>query len=76
MNERLRLWREKVLLRDNFTCRKCGRKLPNNKLQAHHIKSKTTYPELKYRVSNGKTLCFDCHRKEKSSKIKFILSKK
>lgn len=54
-------WRKAVFKRDNFTCKDCG----NNKcyLEAHHIKEFSKYPELRYVVSNGRTLCLDCHNK-------------
>lgn len=51
-------WRQKVYTRDNFRCVKCGSKL---KLNAHHIKSWKYYPELRYELSNGITLCEKCH---------------
>lgn len=33
------------------------------RLEAHHIKSWKNYPKLRYKVSNGKTLCYECHHK-------------
>ena len=59
-----RLWREKVFERDNYTCQKCGIKSGNGKavfLHPHHIKSYTHYPKLRYKISNGITLCKDCN---------------
>lgn len=55
-------WRLSVFFRDNFTCVKCKAKRSNNiKLVAHHKNSFTSCEELRYEVSNGATLCEDCH---------------
>jgi 5-methylcytosine-specific restriction endonuclease McrA len=32
-------------------------------LEADHIQPKKLYPHLKYEVSNGRTLCHNCHTK-------------
>ena len=53
-------WREAVFERDNYTCQGCGEK--GCYLEAHHIKSWADYPELRYVLSNGLTLCLDCHK--------------
>lgn len=55
-----REWRTTVFERDHYTCRQCGRH--GVKLQAHHIKSFKGHPELRYDVSNGLTLCLECHK--------------
>lgn len=57
-------WRMAVYKRDNFTCVHCGkRKLRSNGLVLHadHILAWATYPEQRYEVSNGRTLCYFCH---------------
>lgn len=55
-----RLWREAVFARDNWTCQECGK--VGRKLNAHHIKPFKEYPELRYAIDNGRTLCLDCHK--------------
>lgn len=52
-------WSLAVLRRDKFRCRKC--KKVGGKLIAHHIKSFADYPELRFKLSNGITLCRVCH---------------
>jgi hypothetical protein len=56
-----KLWREAVFKRDNWTCQ--NKDCNKNKcyLEAHHIKSWAKYPELRYELSNGITLCKECH---------------
>lgn len=54
-----RIWRIAVLERDNYICIWCG--LTEN-LQADHIKKFVDYPELRFAIDNGRTLCVDCHR--------------
>lgn len=52
-------WRRKILIRDNFTCQCCGQ--TNTKLNVHHIYNYATYENLRFEVSNGVTLCRECH---------------
>lgn len=56
-------WRLKVFERDNYTCTKCGDATGGN-LRAHHIKPFCDFPDLRFEVSNGKTLCHVCHELE------------
>lgn len=51
-------WRLKVYQRDSYKCRYCGSK---EKINAHHIYSWKNYPELRYNIDNGITLCEKCH---------------
>jgi hypothetical protein len=51
-------WSAVIKARD-CKCVTCG---AETALVAHHIKPKSQYPELKYDLDNGVTLCVDCHK--------------
>jgi len=55
----MRLWRESVYARDNFTCQKYS--IKGGKLIAHHIKNFAQYPELRFAIDNGITLSEKAH---------------
>jgi len=57
----LRLWRDSVFERDNWTCQECGQ--IGGKIQDHHIKSFSRYPNFRFELDNGITLCKECHKK-------------
>jgi len=56
-----RLWRKAVYERDNWICQKCGES--GGKLNAHHINNFADYPEIRFAIDNGVTLCKKCHIK-------------
>lgn len=59
-------WRTAVFVRDNYTCQQCSLRAGQGKrvdLNADHIKPFALYPELRFELTNGRTLCVPCHRK-------------
>lgn len=66
-------WRRAVLHRDRNRCRLCG---DTSRLEVNHIKVFSKFPELRWVVANGITLCHACHvsirGKEEAMESKFI----
>ena len=54
-----KLWRVSVFQRDKWKCVWCG---AGGDIQADHIKPFAYYPELRFAIDNGRTLCVKCHR--------------
>lgn len=54
-------WRIAVFKRDCWTCVLCKKK--GGDINADHIKKFSEYPDLRFDVSNGRTLCIVCHKK-------------
>lgn len=54
-----KLWRESVFKRDDWTCVWC--KTRGGIIHADHIKPFCDYPELRFAIDNGRTLCKTCH---------------
>lgn len=53
-------WRKKVFERDDYICKECNQ---SGYIEAHHVKSFKDYPELRFDLNNGITLCPKCHSK-------------
>lgn len=56
-------WRKAVFARDNYTCQVC--QVRGTYLEADHIKPWAYFPDLRFELSNGRTLCRKCHDKTK-----------
>jgi hypothetical protein len=54
-------WRRGVYMRDRYTCTICGDNKGHN-LNADHIMPFALHPELRFEISNGRTLCTFCHK--------------
>lgn len=53
-------WRTAVFERDSYTCQCCGDESGGN-LNAHHITPYSANRDIAWEVSNGITLCRECH---------------
>jgi RNA polymerase-binding transcription factor DksA len=61
--EKVNQWRRRVFARDHYTCQLCGYTPGRpNSLNAHHIKLWSEYPDERFNVANGITLCVECHK--------------
>ena len=64
-----KLWRKAIYERDKYTCIWCGAKSQKGMkviLHADHIKPFALFPELRFAIDNGRTLCEDCHKTTKT----------
>lgn len=58
-------WRKAVYSRDNFKCR-IADGYCEGRLEAHHILAWRDYPELRYTINNGITLCHAHHPRRRA----------
>lgn len=59
-SKRYQEWRRAVFTRDDYVCQMCGCR--GGDLNADHIMPWAFFLELRYELSNGRTLCVPCHR--------------
>lgn len=62
------IWRKAVFERDDYTCQFCV--VRGGKLEADHVLPFAYFPEIRYELSNGRTLCRNCHSTTKMSASK------
>jgi len=71
-------WRKEVFERDRWTCVLCSyrshKKRENGKsdIEADHIKPWSLFPKLRFEITNGRTLCYNCHRDTETYGVKGI----
>jgi hypothetical protein len=58
-------WKYAVYKRDNFICR-INNQDCSGRIEAHHILSWNDYPELRFNINNGITLCHAHHPKKRA----------
>ena len=72
-------WRKAIFEKDNYTCQICGAKSQKGisvYLEADHILSFDKYIKLRFDITNGRTLCRECHRKTHNFGVKVWIGKK
>ena len=62
-------WRSAVFDRDNYICQQCNN---GGRIQAHHIHSWSNYPEQRFDIDNGITLCEECHKAVRGYEDEYI----
>lgn len=63
-------WRKLVFERDNYICSECNQY--GHELRAHHIRQFSKHPNLRFNITNGITLCKECHDKIRGQEDHFI----
>lgn len=64
-------WRMEVKKRDNFSCRIADNNC-DGRLEVHHILRWSEFPELRYKINNGITLCHAHHPRARAEEKRLI----
>lgn len=64
-------WREEVFTRDNYCCRISNQDC-DGEVQAHHILRWSEYPELRFNINNGITLCHRHHPRKAAEEKRLV----
>lgn len=68
LDGRYREWMRAVKTRDGWTCRIANINC-KGRLEAHHILSWQNFPELRYEINNGITLCVAHHPRKRKDEV-------
>lgn len=60
MSLEMKKWRDTIFKRDGYKCKICSK--IGGVLNADHIKPFSKFPHLAFDISNGRTLCVECHK--------------
>lgn len=63
LSSKVKKWKRQVIKRDGRICSMCK---STDNIEVDHIKPWSTYPELRFDLSNGRVLCNNCHRQTDS----------
>lgn len=59
----LRRWRRQIYYNNSYMCQRCKTPpIKSRQLVAHHIAPWSFFPELRFEINNGITLCIQCHK--------------
>ena len=68
LNQDSREWKKAIRKRDRKQCRICH---SATRLEIHHIYPYRDYPDKRWSISNGITLCHSCHKKMKYNEMEY-----
>ncbi len=66
-----KVWRTEILKRDNYCCR-MKNNLCKGILQVHHILPWRAYPDVRYNIDNGITLCIQHHPRKRKDELAMV----
>lgn len=67
-----KVWSSEVYRKNGWHCIDCNIKCQKGSIVAHHLQNFADFPDLRFDVSNGVTLCRSCHAKRHNPHNKFV----